>query len=394
MFWMAFATLIIGLGALNLWWTWEERPLPDLTLVGRWMARGWYDEAEKALRTHLRRSPNDGEARWMLARTLMARNDLDGSLAELKRIPFWCPRKPDALLREGQVAMALGRAREAEEAWGTCVADNPMHPTPPKDFTQAVHELVQLYKWEGRRDQARELLWRAYRLTERADHPTILLMSVWIGLLKTDPADAVEKLKRFVAADRSDYEARRALACAELELGQSSQAKADIEACLAARPHDAHVWRDYLKVLARAGDQSSLEQAFAQMPEATNQYADTWIARGLEREEAGDVAGAGQAYRRAIDTSAFEEDGYYKLALIEKRLGHATEAQTALDHQRALHEARVELHTAYEAYLDASHGPSARGSVIAELSERLAQGCESLGWSREAGAWRKLAASQ
>jgi enediyne biosynthesis protein E4 len=392
-FWVGFWVLALGLVGLNLWWTWEERPLPNLQAIGLWMARGWYDEAEWALRAHLKRSPNDGEARWMLARALAARNNMAGCLEQVRQIPFWWSRKPEALFREGQAAMVLGRASEAEEAWKQCVLDDPQHPTPAKYFTQAVNELVQLYKWEDRRDEARELLWRALSLTEPADHPTILLMSVWICLLKNDPAEAAAKLARFVAAEPRDYVARRALARATLDLGKTAEARAHIEACLAARPADPLVWRDYLYVLVRLGDRLPLDQALARLPNDANQFPEAWIARGFERQQERDLPAAALAYREAVRLKPFEEDAYYKLALVEKRLGHKLEADQALDRYNTMHSAREELRNLYEGYLGASRGPTANPGALPELGRRLAACCETLGWTREAKAWRQVAAA-
>ena len=72
---------------------------------------------EPILREHLRRSPHDGEARMMLARALAGRGDLLGCARQLHEVPFWSPRKAEALFREGQSYLKIDRAKDAEDAW-------------------------------------------------------------------------------------------------------------------------------------------------------------------------------------------------------------------------------------------------------------------------------------
>src|SRR5579864_317998 len=72
-------SLVTCLAGFNAWVYWlENRPVLDLKTVAVWMSRQQYNQAERALRERLRRSPIDGEARINLARMLAARNDLHG----------------------------------------------------------------------------------------------------------------------------------------------------------------------------------------------------------------------------------------------------------------------------------------------------------------------------
>ena len=61
---------------------------------------------------------------------------------QLHRVPSWWPSKSEALLREGQYALAAGCPRDAEAAWLACLHDDPLHPTPTKALAAAVRELI------------------------------------------------------------------------------------------------------------------------------------------------------------------------------------------------------------------------------------------------------------
>jgi len=313
--------LVAGLLALNGWLAWEARPLADLKTITEWMSQERYPAAEKELRAHLRRSPHNGEARLMLARVLAARNDLLGCALELHQVPDWWPKKHEALLREGQSAMLVGRAKQAEAAWRACIAHDSLHPTGPKEFTDSVKELITLYNVEQRKDEVRDLLWAAYQEAAPTEHATILIMRVWVELLKNDPTESSQKLRRFINAMPDDWEARRALARNEMALGNEAEATRQIKVCLQALPGDVRIWRDWLAILAEQGDQAGLSAAIAKLPPAADSDATIWRYRGMLREQTGDWQGAAQAYLRAIRLQPSEEEAYYKLSIVAERLG-------------------------------------------------------------------------
>jgi tetratricopeptide (TPR) repeat protein len=387
---LGFWGLVLGLVALNLWLAWEARPLPDLPAISRLMDKELYSEAERALRAHVRRSPHHGEARMMLARVLTAQNDLAGAADQLHQVPFWWPSKPEALFREGQVQMALGRARRAEEAWKACVANDPLHPTPPRFFTSAARELIVLYEWEERRDEAHELIWRVYQQVEKKDHAAILIMSAWVELLRNDPAEEASKLSRFVAADADDWDARVALAKAEMARGNTAEATRQIQICLAARPQDLRGWRNWLLILSKGGDQAGLAAALKQLPEGADADAEIWTIRGLACERAGDWQGAADAYRQAVRLRPWADEAYYKLAIVEERLGEPTAAAADRQRQQALRGAREQLRQAYDAYVDATQSPQLARMDLGPIYERLAMTCAAAGLERDAEAWRRL----
>src|SRR5262245_54535890 len=71
-----FRALVVCLVGFNAWWVIREaRPVSGLDAIGRMISRGEYDQSDRALGEWLRRSPQYGEARMLLARSLAARGD-------------------------------------------------------------------------------------------------------------------------------------------------------------------------------------------------------------------------------------------------------------------------------------------------------------------------------
>jgi len=242
--------LCVALIGFNTWWYWRDaRPALDIKTIEALMSREQYIQAESALRERLRRSRHDGEARLLLARTLAARGDTQGCALQLREIPYWWPTKAEALFHEGQAYLMADRAKNAETCWLAVIRDDPLHPSSPDITEAASHQLLGLYATEYRRDDAAKVIWETYERTSPADHLALLGMRVKSELERLAPEATIGRLQRYVAADRTDWEALRALARAELALGRKEDADRDFQACLAGRPDDPRVWRDYLGML-------------------------------------------------------------------------------------------------------------------------------------------------
>src|SRR5262249_11254654 len=169
------------------------------------------------------------------------------------------------------------------------------------------------------------------------------------------PAESVRLLRLYVAADPADWEARRALANAELALGQRSEALRDMRDCLDARPEDPRVWRDYLTMLQSLGERDTFNAVLARVPAFAETEPDLWIFRGQARERAGDWTTAAAHYRRAVELNPNLLNAHYRLATIEYRLGHSVEAAAHRKRWQELHEARSDLRQAFATYFDAQN---------------------------------------
>ena len=200
-------------------------------------------------------------------------------------------------------------------------------------------------------------------------------------------------LRRYTAAAAGDWEALRALARAELGLGQHAEAAQHFQACLRGRPDDVRAWRDYLTMLLDEGDLGAFLAALAKAPRSADTEPETWMFRGVAREKAGDWRSAAAFFRKAIELNPYVPKYYYRLAMAEERLGMREDAQAHRKRTKEMNEARARLPAAYTAYFAAIAPEKAAGPEFANACKQLALICETLGWARAAQAWDRLAIS-
>jgi tetratricopeptide (TPR) repeat protein len=384
-------SFLTGLLVFNTWWYWRDtRPIAGLTTIEDWIGREQYVLAEAALREHLRRSPWNGGARMMLARTLASRNDFLGCARQLHRIPDWSPQKAEALYREGQSYLKIDRARDAESAWLEAIKDDPLHPSPSDIFHDACQELLKLYAIEDRWDDAYPVLWRAYDRAAPIDRPVLLSMRMRCELERVAHKESIETLRRY-AAMPGDREALRALARAELALGLHAEAATHFQACLQGQPDNVWAWRDYLSMLLEQGDLNEFLAVLAKAPASAEGEPETWAFRGVAREKSGDWEGAANCFHTAIEINPYNATYHYRLAMAEERLGDREQALVHRRRTKTINEARAQLPAAYADY-SASSSPRELGAPDAVTACRhLAKICETLGWARAAQAWNRQA---
>jgi tetratricopeptide (TPR) repeat protein len=385
-----FWSLVVALIVLNAWWALDPRRPEDLSTINQWITQKRYDESRSALREHLRRSPHDGEARMMLARTLAASDDLLACARELHEVPFWWPAKSEALFLEGQAFLMVHRARDAEASWKACMAADPFHPAKERYFSGAARELIRLYAMENRFEEARQAVWKAYQQASPEDRPAVLIMRLRCDLERIEPAEVAVQLRRFVAADPNDWEARRALARAEQDLGHPAEATRLIKECVKARPNDAHAWSDCLEIFHSQGDLDALVDAVHRLPSSTDSDPDVWKLRGRVWEWAGDFRGAADAYSHAVHLRPYDSEFQYCLAMAEERLGERKQAEQDRRQSQKLQKLRAALRDAYQEFVAVSAHPKGEEDRRSATIDRLASACDQLGLEREADELRRL----
>jgi len=357
------------------------------------MRREQYPQAETALREQLRRSPHNVDARMLLARVLAARGDAIGCARQLHEVPYWSPSKAEALYREGQSYIMIDRAKDAEAAWLELIKDDPLHPVSPDLFHDACRELLKLYAIEDRWEDAYPVMWTAYDRAAPVDRPVLLAMRMRPELERITPKESIALLQRYVAAAADDWEAMRALARAELALGLDADAAHHFQSCLEAHPNDVRAWRDYLAMLLEQGDLDAYLALLEKAPPSAESEPETWMYRGVAREKAGDWQTAALHFRKAIELNPTAPKYYYRLAMAEERLGSREQAAAHRARTKELNEARSQLPAAYADYFAALNANRPHAPDLAAACKHLATICDTLGWSRAAQAWTRLAIS-
>jgi len=384
--------LLAGLSGFNAWWYWRDtRPLPALKTISGWISQEQYRQAEPALREHLRRSPHDGEARMMLARALAGRGDLQACASQLHQVPYWSPRKAEALYREGQSYFEIDRAKDAEAAWLELIKDDPLHPIPAEILHDACQALLKLYAIEDRWEDAYPVMWTAYDHAVPVDRPVLLAMRMRPELERVSPKESAGLLERYIAAAADDWEALRALARAKAALGLPAEAAHLFQACLKGRPDDVRAWRDYISMLLDQGDLDTFLTVLRNAPKPADGEPETWFFRGVASEKTGDLPAAAEFFRKAIELNPYAPKYYYRLAMAEERLGLREEAAAHRKRTKDMNDARTQLPIAYGQYFAIAEGTkTATTPDLATVCKRLASICETLGWARAAQAWNRL----
>jgi tetratricopeptide (TPR) repeat protein len=397
---LAAVALTAGMIGFNAWWYWRDtRPLVAPRTIDGWIARAEWPRAEVAARERLRLAPHDGAMRMTLARILAGRGDLVGCARELGEVPYWWPERAEAQFRAAQALLMADRARDAEAVLRAILDADPLHPPSPGLYHDASQELLKLYATEDRWEDAYPVIWKAYDHGAPQDRPLMLTMRMRCEVERLAPMETLKSLRRYVAADPEDFEARRAMANAELAVGQRAEALRDMEACIRGRSDDARNWRDYLTMLQTLGEADAFQAAMARLPRSADNEPETWVFRGQMKERAGDWAGAAADYDRALQLNPHLLNGHYRLAAIEARLGHRERAAAHRKRWDELREARVQLRQAdarYRAAVDAASAPEPPASARAELraaARRLGSVCDALGWARAVEACNEIAAS-
>ena len=394
LFWVFFAGLILSLVGLNAWWYWRDtRPIDDLRAIEKMIARQQYVQAEAALRERLRRSPHDGEARTTLGRVLAAKGDYLGCARELNKLPYWWPRKADSLFREAQAFLMADRARDAEIALLALLDFDSLHPPEPGLYHDAGQELMKIYATENRWEDFYNVIWKSYDHVAPQDRQLILGMRMKCELERVAPAESLKLVKRYFAADPTDFEALRAMANAELAIGQNAEAVRDMEACLKNRPEDSRAWRDYLAMLQTLGEVDAFNAALARVPASAEVEPEIWLYRGQAKEREGDWSGAAVYLRQALELNPNLLNAHYRMAIVEERLGDHEKSAAHRKRWQELREARTQLREAdaeYQSALSASAGTTGTPALRAAI-KRLASICATLGWARAAEGWNRLA---
>jgi tetratricopeptide (TPR) repeat protein len=385
------ASAFVILLGLSAWWYWRDhRALPDLKTVSDWMRREQYARAEPVLREYLRRSSHDGEARMLLARALAGRGDFLGCARQLHEVPFGWPRKAEALHREGQAYLQIDRAKDAESAWLNALRDDPIHPISPDLFHDVVQELLKIYAIEDRWEDAYPVIWMAYDRGSPANHPDFLVMRMRPELERVAPKDSIGILRRYVAAAADDWEAVRALARAEQALNNPAEAARLFQRCLKGDPDNVRAWHDYLAMLLEQGDSDAFLALLQNAPRSAESESKTWMFRAVASETAQDLHAAAKYFRKAIELDPAVPKYYYRLAMIEQRLGLHKEARAHLARTKEMNEARAQLPVAYSNYF-AARDRTDGAPELAAVCKQLASICETLGWPRAARGWSRMA---
>jgi predicted Zn-dependent protease len=386
--------LLIGYGG---WLIWDHyRPVPTIRDVSRLFAQKRLAEAESGSRAALRRDPDDAPMRVLLARILAAQGRNADAAAQLHEVPANSPDKLDALYFEGQAWILTNHARKAEAAWLAYLKHEP-EPDGTRTYEGRVEtDLINLYSIEDRWDEAQAIIWRSYdRVSDPEGKRALTLMALRSHRERFFPKVALETLRRYVAADPGDLQARLAVARMAQAAGIPSEADGALAACREQYPDDPSYLKTRFEILVTRGESPALEEMLANPPKALETSPVYWRTLGNRAFQQKRWVDSAASYRRVLEMDSADVESTYRLSLIEMRLGHQAEAKALQQRHRELVRAVADFTPAYNSYLDAITDPPPEGSpTVAEAARRLAELCRAMHWRREADAWRRIADSE
>ena len=385
---LAYWFLVAGLVGANAWKYWRDsQPLPELKTAARLLEQGDSEGAEASVRAVIADSPNYGEARLLLARVLGNRKAFAECAAILKAVPFWSPVKSEAMWHEANSWLKADRASDAEEAFRRYIKDDPNHPVRPRRV-EAEIALINLLSLENRWEETRDVIWEAYDHAQGRGREELLVMSLRTFLERSSPKASYDTLRRFVAADGSDAQARLALATAANGLGNFEEADEQIAFSLKSRPLDEKVWKAWMEILKERSDFKTLSEVLKRAPAVLDEALLPYRAFALLQEA--DAKAATAAYEKAVAHEPCNADLQYRLSMAARQAGRTDVEAAASLRSRALRKAREELSDAFLVFVRDFRSLDAAPADRAAAMRRLARLCEQLGLERDSREWKRL----
>jgi tetratricopeptide (TPR) repeat protein len=232
--------------------------------------------------SQLRGGAGNGEAEFLLGACEFKLGHPDAAEAAWSRVPAGSPFEAHAALYRARLVLSHDRFADAEPLLLTALRGQGTH------ATEARETLVNLYKIQGRFDEARALVlgaWGSY------SDPAGLLKEV--ETLGSSHPMGFDKIR--TALDKASRNApdddRIWLGWATLatRTGHLADAKRRLDQCLERRPSDAAVWKARLDWAMASEDAAELERAVRQLPPDRLGPAEVLDLRAWFAARAGDV---------------------------------------------------------------------------------------------------------
>ncbi len=285
-------------------------------------------------------------------------------------------------LAEARAARSLGRAAEAERSLRRAIAADPADPEPWR-------LLLEILRVEDRTLEARQAAWETYDRVPAGSRRDVLRELTLSLLAEMDDEVARSFLKRWIAADPADLDARVALlqriaAQPRADDPDRSARLDELEAMVAEHPEHLGAREALVTVLADAGEPDRGRAVLDAWPgPESGRDARYWRLRArweLEYDRHPDRAES--AFRRVLETFPQDWRSWSGLARALTRLGRADDARRAAEAVGRIREVLEPLSFVPRLNDDFQHLDEPRAlRDLADLADHA-------GLERLAGAWR------
>lgn len=253
------------------------------------------------------------------------------ALAAFQAVPNDNEWSVTARWREADVCMILSRAADAEAALQTALRLDP-------NCLEAYRGLFHIYRWEDRRQEASEIFWKMYELTEPEERIHLLREWFLIGYSQISLADGLARLKSFLQAQPND--ARAAIALGRLYVQEKRLGPAEdlLVQAYQRTPEDPAAREAYAEFLLASGQLEKLPSLFESWP-PSELSPTAYRIRGTWYQEAkGDFAAAASDFRRVLEGMPDDWQTMFRLATCLQQLGQSNEAQSVREKAHEIQE--------------------------------------------------------
>jgi tetratricopeptide (TPR) repeat protein len=358
-----------GFWAFDVW-----RLRADWQQAQRDVAKGKPTAAVVRLARLARRWPLNGEVQYDLGVCELALGHLDRAEAAWARVPPGSPHAARAAMMRARQALKVHRLSAAEPLLPAALED-------PGDFGKEAREtLLQLYKLEGRYDEARRLVREGWG---RYDPVGTIQELVRLDTSNPMPIEKVEPMLHTAALAAPDDD-RIWLGWAALATrqGRFEEARGWLDRCLERRPADPAVWRVRLDWARAAENESEVRRALAHLPPDRVPQTEVLSLRAWFARRAGDAEGERRALEELVEYDRGALAAMEGLAELLLRIGRPEKA-------KQLRARKGELERTLDWYM-VNIFPANR----LEHATELARAAETVGRRFEAHCWWELAALQ
>jgi len=278
------------------------------------------EEAEKRFQETLDRFPAHLGAIAGAARMRLARNDIPGAEAVLKKAADLKPPVVPAVVALAELYTLTNRYTEADARFGQALQMEP-------SSAPALIGLAGLRARQGKREEAESILKRVSALGEgrfRLLYPAFLY-----GSGKVD--QAIAEFRRLLASNPRDREARTQLAGALAHAGRAAEAGALLDEALKSNAKDREALLQRAVLSLAAGKREAAQRDLDQLMRLDNDLPEAHYLQGWLYGERGEFSRAEQEFSEAIKINPGFAAARLQLAELMLRQNKPRSALTVLD---------------------------------------------------------------
>jgi len=366
--------LVLSCGLLVFWlWTFRW-----LGVARQQFELRQYRGAQKTLTRYLRWHPGSPEAHFLLGGVFGQIGDWKQALEHFERVSTTAPDSKEALWRVGDVSMMLNRAADAERALKKTLEHD-------LESLEARRGLITLYRWQDRELDAEPLVWQAYDLTPIEQRPLLLAEWFRFRFAQRPTGDTHRRLSAFQEAQPDDVQSAIALGLWSVRQRLLPEARLRLEKVFAQFPDHVDARAALATCLLELSEWNRLEQILDGWPTSDRDLR-YWRIRGVWLQDfAADHAAAIACFERWVKHYPDDWQMRFRIGTCQRQIGKNDEADAEI--------ARSEVLKALLKYevVDEILAVTLRNLNRPEHRQRMSEFYRSIGYEREAEAWKELA---